>query len=361
MIDISNLGLAPEVEAFIKDQKDFVIDNVSQEGGNCDIFFGEHKILNKRIALKLYEAQERSSAHNEPKILSGLDHPNILRVHDAKQISPYHSYFMTDEIDGGDLEKFYKAGKLDLKKALNIIHGILFGLSELHKAGIQIVHRDIKPKNILIRERDCHPLIADFGSVKHFDNILKIGGSRTTTLYKPREVIEGNSYTIQSDVYQVGVTMFQILGGFFPDTYFDWLSPSEKRKLTKIIGSYDKSVFIDQAIYKKVSKGELLDLDSLPPFIQSDIKRIIQKATHFNLSIRYSNTAEFLKALLKVQQKLTNWKVDGNIYYATKFNGDEFRIQNSHQGFILEKLGSKGWRRTGPLSKEIQTQIIKCF
>jgi len=359
-MDISTLNLAPEVEAFINTQKDFIIDRISREGGNCDIFFGNHKILKRRIALKIYDAQEKSSSHNEPHILSTLDHTNILKVRDAKQISPYHSYFMTDEIDGGDLEKYFKAGKLDLKKALNIIHGILCGLNELHKEGIQIVHRDIKPKNILIRESDSHPLIADFGSIKQFDSTSTIGGSRTTTLYKPNEVIEGGNYTIQSDIYQVGVTMFQILGGDFPDRYIDWLSTSEKKKLAQITGSYDQSIFIDQAIYKKISKGELLNIDSLPPYIKKDIKKIIQKATHLNLKIRYSTASEFMSDLLKVQRTLTNWSYDGTSYYATTSKGEEFRINSSNKGFYTEKNGKSGWRKTGDWSKEIQTQIAKC-
>lgn len=357
-MNISDLGLDPEVEQFLNDQTDFNIDGVSQEGGNCDIFFGEHKIFERRIALKVYYGNSKDTSHNEPKILSKIDHPNILKVRDAKKIGLYHNYFMTDEIDGGDLEKYFKAGKLDLKKTLNIIHGILVGLGELHKDKVQIVHRDIKPKNILIDEATGEPLIADFGSIKHFNSVGKIAGSRTTTVYMPSEIIKGENYTTQSDIYQVGVTMFQILGGFFPDTYAEWLKPKELEKLKSISGAYEESVYVDKIIFGLILRDKLLKYDSLPPYIDKSIINIIKKATHINLRIRYSNTSEFLNDLMKIQRKLTNWKYDKRIYHATKFSGDKYRILESKNKFSTEKLGAS-WRRVGDFSDDLQTQINK--
>ncbi|HCQ11741.1 MAG TPA: hypothetical protein DIU01_00405 [Flavobacterium sp.] len=358
-MDISELGLDDEVVDFLNGQKDFIIDRVSQEGGNCDIFFGEHKIFNKRIALKIYYGSASDSSHNEPKILSKLNHPNILKVMDAKRIGKYHSYFMTDEINGGDLEKYYKAGKLDLKKALNIIHGILNGLSELHKDKIQILHRDIKPKNILVYEENSEPLIADFGSIKHFNSSGKIAGSKTTTLYMPPEIIKGGCYTIQSDIYQLGISMFQILGGFFPDTYAEWLTNKEQIKLKSISGAYEISVFVDNIIYGLILKNKLLKYDTLPPYIGKEIINIIKKSTHSDLKIRYSNASEFLNDLYKVQKRLTNWQQKDSIYYATTIKGDKYRILHSKNGFSIEKNGASGWRRTGDFSNEIETQFAK--
>jgi serine/threonine protein kinase len=358
-MDISELGLDDEVVDFLKEQKDFIIDRVSQEGGNCDIFFGDHKIFDKRIALKIYYGSASDSSHNEPKILSKLNHPNILKVMDAKRIGKYHSYFMTDEINGGDLEKYYKAGKLDLKKALNIIHGILNGLSELHKEKIQILHRDIKPKNILVHQENSEPLIADFGSIKHFNSSGKIAGSKTTTLYMPPEIIKGGSYTIQSDIYQLGISMFQILGGFFPDTYAEWLTNKEQIKLKSISGAYEISVFVDNIIYGLILKNKLLKYDTLPPYIGKEIINIIKKSTHSNLKIRYSNASEFLNDLYKVQKRLTNWQQKDSIYYATTIKGDKYRILHSKNGFSIEKNGASGWRRNGDFSNDIETQITK--
>lgn len=267
-MDLSALGLDEEIKTFLNSQKDFIIDRVSQEGGNCEMFFGYHKIFDSRIALKVYYGTDKSNSHYEARILSKIDHPNILRVRDAKRIGDYYSYFMTDEINGGDLEKYFLSGALDLKEKLNIVHGILNGLTELHSDEISILHRDLKPKNILLYEETKQPLIADFGSIKHFEKDLgSVTGSKTTLVYTPKEVFTENTYTKQSDIYQVGVIMFQILGGYFPGAYVDWLNEKENNKLKQVIGHYEQSVFIEKVIHKLVTKNNLLRLDTLPKYV----------------------------------------------------------------------------------------------
>jgi len=353
-MDLSALGLDVEVKTFLNEQKDFVIDRISQEGGNCDMFFGYHNIFERRIALKIYYGNDKSKSHFEPRILSRLNHENILRVHDAKRIGSFYSYFMTDEISGGDLEKCYLAGELDLKEKLNIIHGVLNGLTELHRDEISIVHRDLKPKNILIYNDTKQPLIADFGSIKQFDtNIGSVSCSKTTLIYTPKEVFEENKYTTQSDIYQVGVCLFQILGGYFPGAYYDWLNEKEKNKFNAINGSYEQTVFIEKVIHKLVSKNTLLKMDSLPKFIDSKIIKVIQRATHPKLNIRYSNTGEFMNDLFKVQKRLTNWSEMNGLFIATKYTGEQFRITNSKKGYSIEKLGICGWRRSGDFSDNL--------
>ncbi|MDX5325924.1 MAG: protein kinase [Bacteroidota bacterium] len=359
-MDLSELGLDDEVKAFLNNQKDFQIDRVSQEGGNCDIFFGYHNIFQRRIALKVYYGSDKSSSHYEPRILSKIEHDNILRVRDAKRIGNYYSYFMTDEISGGDLEKCLEKGDLDLKDKLNIIHGVLNGLTELHNPKYSIVHRDIKPKNILIYQDSKQPLISDFGSIKKFDKSLgKVSGSKTTLVYTPKEVFESNQYTTQSDIYQVGVTMFQILGGYFPGAYFDWLTDKEKQKFLQISGHYEQSIYLDKVIQKLVTRNKLLRYETLPPYLNSTIIKVIKKATNPRLKIRYANTGEFMKDLFIVQKRLINWKENDSKLYATKMNGDEFRIVESKKGFSIEKKGKNGWRRNGEYEATSEPLIMK--
>lgn len=358
-MNLSSLGLDEEVKSFLNQQKDFTIDRFSQEGGNCDMFFGYHKIFDRRIALKVYYGNDKSSSHIEPRILSRIDHPNILRVRDAKRIGDFYSYFMTDEISGGDLEKCNATGTLDLKEKLNIIHGVLNGLTELHREENSIVHRDIKPKNILVYDDTKQPLISDFGSIKQFDaSIGSISGSKTTLVYTPKEVFEDNKYSKQSDIYQLGVTMFQILGGYFPGTYIEWLNEKEKNKLNSISDSFEQSVFLDKVIHKLVVKNNLLRYDSLPKFIDPSIVRVIQKATNPKLGIRYPNTGPFMMDLYKVQKRVTNWKVDGEIYSATKFSGEQYRVVPGKKGYSIEKFGRSGWRRTGDFTTDLEQHLM---
>lgn len=350
-MDLSALELDEEVKAFLRAQTDFTIDRVSQEGGNCDIFFGDHKIFGRRIALKVYYGTDESASHYEAQTLASLDHPNILRVRDAKRIGTFYSYFMTDEIDGGDLEKCFKAGELDLKQKLNIIHGTLNGLTELHKDSVSIVHRDLKPKNILVYRESKQPLIADFGSVRHFEvDLGYVIGSKTTLIYTPLEVFDGHKHSRQSDLYQVGVTLFQVLGGDFPDSYDEWLSEKEKSRRDAITDGFDRSVFIEKVIQRLVTQNKLLRIDSLPDYLDSGILKTVSRATHSSLQTRYQNTAAFMADLMKVQVQLTNWNESDDELYAVKPNGDNYRIVNASKGHCIEKKGMLGWRRKGDFS-----------
>lgn len=358
-MNLDDLNLDDEVLEFLKSQEDFSIDRVSQEGGNCDIFFGHHNIFGHRIALKIYYGNANSGGHNEPKILSRIDHPNVLRVRDARRIGKNYSYFMTDEIDGGDLEKCHQSGQLDLRDKLNIIHGVLNGISELHKDANSIVHRDIKPKNILIHNSSKIPLISDFGSVKHFDKSLgSVTGSSTTLVYKPAEVFISNKYTRQSDVYQIGVTLYQLLDGHFPGAYFDWLNDAQKKKFDQIGNFFEKDIFINKAIERLVVRNELIRTQTLPDYIDSDLIKIIRKATNLSLTTRYHTTAAFMRELYAVQKSLINWKDNSEFLYGTTPKNEQFRISQSKKGYLSEKLGAGNkWRKTGSHSSVRQNQI----
>ncbi|WP_070138423.1 protein kinase domain-containing protein [Crocinitomix algicola] len=358
-MDLSKLGLDEPVKEYLNTQKQFKIDAVSQEGGNCDIFFGYHEILDKRVALKIYYGSKDSSTHNEPKILAKIKHKNILKVHYAEKIGEAYNYFMTDEILGGDLEKNLRKGNLDLKDKLSIISGILGGLCELHKPENSLVHRDIKPKNILVKRDSKTPLIADFGSVKHFNSSQSsVTGSNSTLVYKPKEVFEMNQYTVQSDIYQVGVTMFQTLGGFFPGAYVEWLDDKEKNKLSAIESQYDQWQYIESIIEKRVRQHKLLQFDTLPSYIDKGIIRIIKKAVNPKLRVRYANVGEFMNDLYKTQQNMINWIECENELIAEHPKKGRFRIFKYKSDYRTEKMGKNNkWRRCHEMSKDIKSQI----
>lgn len=358
-MDLSTLGLDRPVKEYLNTQNQFIIDGYTQEGGNCDIFFGYHEILDKRVALKVYYGNKNSDTHNEPKILSKIKHKNILKVHYAESINDTHNYFMTDEIRGGDLEKNLAKGHLSLKDKLAIITGVLNGLSELHKPEHSIVHRDIKPKNILIEKETRNPLIADFGSIKQLvDAHSPVTGSKSTLVYKPKEVVERNEYTVQSDIYQVGVTMFQVLGGYFPGAYADWLNEKQKNKLLAISGNYEQWQYIESIVEKRIKSNKLLRFNSLPVYLDKEIVKIIKKATHPELHIRYQNVGEFMNDLYKVQRNMINWsELEGELNAEIPKKG-LYRIVKHKSKYKTEKLGKNDkWRRCGEITDQIKQQV----
>jgi len=205
---------------------------------------------------------------------------------------------------------------LSTNTAITITQGILKGLSELHKMPNNFVHRDLKPNNILIDNETKTPFIADFGSIKKIpDSKNSVVASKNTFIYKPYESLIDGDYFKESDIYQVGIILFQLLNGFFPGAAADWLSDRQRTKLTKITGSFEQWQFIEECINQKIVRGKLLDYNSLPKFISKRLKSIIRTATHIDKDKRYKNCAEFLKALFDYQKKSKDWfEVDGVIY-----------------------------------------------
>lgn len=326
------------IKEFISLQKDIVIDRYSDSGANGELYFGKRELLSDRVALKFYYYNKDVSTHNEPLILKSIEHPNILKIYDAKIIHKQYAYFLTPEISGGDLKNYKDNNILSLYDALNIIQGILNGLSELHRNPNNLLHRDLKPKNILIDQETKTPYIADFGSVKFISNTENtVVASKSTQIYRPYESVLKNVYNRQSDIYQVGIILFQLLGGKFPEAPFDWLDERQKVKFLKITGGdFEKWQFLDSAIDNLIIKNKLLDYDSLPIYINNKIKSVIKTATNKDLDKRYSTCSEFIKAIFDLKKQNKNWWIDNDKIYATKENKKFYKISKDKKGNNLQ-------------------------
>ncbi|SHG32267.1 protein kinase family protein [Flavobacterium defluvii] len=326
------------IKDFILLQDDIVIDRYSNGGANGELYFGERKLLSDRVALKFYYYNKDVSTHNEPLILKSIEHPNILKIYDAKIIHQQYAYFLTPEISGGDLKNFKDNNIVSFYDAINITQGILNGLSELHKNPNNLLHRDLKPKNILIDQETKTPYIADFGSVKFISNAENsVVASKSTQIYRPNESVVQNVYNRQSDIYQVGIIFFQLLGGKFPEAPFEWLDDRQKSKFLKISGSeFEKWQFIDSAIDNLIVKNKLLDYDSLPAYINNKVKAVIKTATNKDLNKRYFTCSEFIKDLFDLKKQNKDWRIDNQEIYANKENKKYYRISEDKKGYCLQ-------------------------
>ncbi len=349
------------VREFVREQADIQIDRYSDTGANGFLYFGKRNILSDRVALKFYYYNSHISSHQEPLLLKEIKHENILEIYDAKIIDDQYAYFLTPEISGGDLQKFIEKNIITTKTAISITQGILKGLSELHKMPNDFVHRDLKPNNILIDKEKLTPFIADFGSIKKIpDKKKSVVASKNTFIYKPFEAIVDSEYFKQSDIYQVGLILFQLLNGFFPNAPSDWLNERQRKKLSKVSGDFEQWEFIEECINQKIVRGKLLDFNSLPKFISPSLKSIIRTATHIDLSKRYKNCAELLKALFDYQKKSKEWWEVDEIIYAKAKNSQEYRIFKNNKGFILEtRKNGRSWRKDNKHSGKLKDIIEK--
>jgi serine/threonine protein kinase len=326
------------IKEFILSQNDIEIDRYSDSGANGELYFGKRELLSDRVALKFYYYNKDVSTHNEPLILKSIEHPNILKIYDAKIIHKQYAYFLTPEISGGDLKNYIDNNIVSLYDALNITQGILNGLSELHRNPNNLLHRDLKPKNILIDQATKTPYIADFGSVKFISNTVNtVVASKSTQIYRPNESVVNNVYNRQSDIYQVGIILFQLLGGKFPEAPFEWLDERQKVKFLKISGGeFEKWQFLDCAIDNLIIKNKLLDYDSLPIYINNKIKTVIKTAVNKDLDKRYATCSEFIKGLYDIKKQNKDWFVDNNEIYSSKENKKYYRISNDKKGNHLQ-------------------------
>ncbi|KAF1083531.1 MAG: hypothetical protein GQF41_0309 [Candidatus Rifleibacterium amylolyticum] len=179
----------------------------------------------KRILLPEPDAQIARRFVREMRIMSGLSHPNLVRLYEdgVHEGSPY---FVSEYLAGGCLSRYLakKGGRLVVKEAVNLACDMLDGLEFFHASGH--IHRDIKPSNILLADTDGKTKmvakIADFGLAKSFVNV---GGTRLTrasefagSLYftPPEQILNFARTGPAADIYSAGVTLYQLLTGCLP-------------------------------------------------------------------------------------------------------------------------------------------------
>ncbi|MBI4866100.1 MAG: serine/threonine protein kinase [Candidatus Wallbacteria bacterium] len=182
------------------------------------VWRARQKSLNRLVAIKLLDARieagdARERFLREAHMAARLLHPNIVAVFDAGEAGSV-PYIVFELVEGETLAKrMVRAGALDAKTALGFARGIAEGLGAAHRSGI--VHRDLKPQNVLITAAD-QPKIADFGISKS----LSGDGPRTkqnlilgTPLYMSPEQARGEPLGPASDLYSLGVILYEMLAG----------------------------------------------------------------------------------------------------------------------------------------------------
>jgi len=357
-IDISNLGLSNTVIDFIAEKdKNIDFDNFNEKGANGLLLFGHHKLLKKRVALKFYYYE--NGIHEEVELLASIKNDNILPILDAGIIDAKNAFFMTDEISAGDLDELILTNKKSYKHAIEITRGILNGLVEMHSSKNKLLHRDLKPANILLSQNNV-PLIADFGSVKRIpDDEDGVNGSRHAALYRPPEAYE-NFYTYSSDIYQVGLVLYQLLGGYLPYEEKAYLNKKQKIKYDKLPSLFDKSKYVDSIIYELSKKCNLVDLNTLPPYVGDKLKSIIRKAICPNFLKRFQTCSEFIHALHEYGLG-KDWTHSTDSGYKLEIDNKIYKIERQTTGKYACMKSTDGgltWRREAGINDNTENKVI---
>ncbi|MCB1864656.1 MAG: serine/threonine protein kinase [Chromatiales bacterium] len=184
-------------------------------GSHARVFKATQATLGRGVALKVLDEVESLEAADverfvlEAQILAELSHPGVVQVHDLIFGAKRHAIAI-EHIDGGTLSDRITSG-LSRHKTLRIVRKLALALSHLHGRGI--VHRDLKPDNILFKGRE--PVITDFGSATRIEYAwgAEVAGSPH---YMSPEQAAGEPVDGRSDLYSLGVVLFEMLAGYRP-------------------------------------------------------------------------------------------------------------------------------------------------
>jgi serine/threonine protein kinase/tetratricopeptide (TPR) repeat protein len=189
-------------------------------GGMGEVYLAEDIQLNRRVALKFLPAHLcqdedcRKRFKREAQAAAKLDHPNIVPVYEVGEFQG-RPFFAMAHIEGKSLREVIKEGKLSINEAIGFTRQICEGLHKAHEAGV--IHRDIKPGNIII-DSDQKARIVDFGlaMVAGEDKLTKTGSTLGTVGYMSPEQVEGKTCDHRSDLFSVGVILYEMLTGRRP-------------------------------------------------------------------------------------------------------------------------------------------------
>jgi serine/threonine protein kinase len=196
-------------------------------GGMSTVFKAVDTVLERPVAVKLlaeHLADDEAFVarfQREARAAARLQHPNIVQVFDSglDEASDRH-YIVMEYVEGPSCADLIRdEGVLDIEQAVRIVRDACHGLDYAHRAGV--VHRDVKPGNLLISQETGAAKLADFGIAKAAEQtrITQVGSVLGTAAYLSPEQATGGDSTPASDIYSLGVCAYQFLSGRLPHEY----------------------------------------------------------------------------------------------------------------------------------------------
>ena len=280
-------------------------------GGMGQVWLAEQtEPVRRQVALKLIKSGMYDSAtvlrfRAEQQSLAMMDHPAIAKVFDAGSTSAGQPYFAMEYVDGVSITDYCDSKKLGIRTRLQLFIQVCEGVQHAHQKAI--IHRDLKPSNILVVEVDGKPMprIIDFGLAKATVPLVpgatlftQIGAFLGTPGYMSPEQASGEVRDIdtRSDVYSLGVVLYQLLTGFLPIETANWKQqrPEEflrqlreedpPRPSTRISGSHETSTSV--AVARDTEPRQLATV------LRGDLDWITLKALEKERERRYGTPSQ---------------------------------------------------------------------
>jgi serine/threonine-protein kinase len=253
-----------------------IIDKVGS-GGMADVYKAKDQRLSRFVAIKVLKPEYSSDKsfvnkfRGEAQSAAGLSHPNIVNVYDVGDDGGLH-FIVMELVEGITLKRFIeRKGKLEVKEAVGISIQIAQGMEAAHDN--HIIHRDIKPQNIII-SRDGKVKVTDFGIAKATNSNTITSNAMGSVHYLSPEQARGGYSDEKSDIYSLGVTLYEMLSGKVP-----------------FAGDNTVSVALLHI------QGEAMPLRELDADIPMSIDKIVQKCMQKRPERRYHTSSELISDL----------------------------------------------------------------
>ncbi len=247
-------------------------------GGFGTVYLARDTWLNKKVALKIPHKQSKDlfKLLKEPRLQAVLNHPNVVQLITAEKQGSI--FFMVMEyVKGETLEKILEREKtLDLKTAIDYIKQICFAVDHAHNH--KIIHRDLRPSNIIISEKGILK-ITDFGTSTWLENIQYASTRIGSPPYMAPEQFKGKA-TYASDIYSIGCIFYEMLVGRPP--------------------IYDSDPF---KILEKAEKGEITPPKLKNSSIPKEINDIIMKCLEVKIENRFKKASHIVREIEKYKEK----------------------------------------------------------
>jgi serine/threonine protein kinase/tetratricopeptide (TPR) repeat protein len=202
----------------------YTIKEVLGEGGMGVVYLAERSDLGSVVAIKILRDAWLSPARRErfaaeQRTLAQLSHPAIARIYDADSLPEGTPWFAMEYVEGVPITEYCRAHDTSIEGRLELFRGVCEAVQHAH--GHAVIHRDLKPSNILVT-RDGRVKLLDFGIAKHVDprdatiDQTRTGFRMMTPAYAAPEQIRGDRVGIRTDVYGLGVILYELLAGAHP-------------------------------------------------------------------------------------------------------------------------------------------------
>ncbi len=308
------------------------------EGGMANVYLAYDTILDRNVAVKVLRGDLAGDEkfvrrfQREALSASSLTHPNIVEVYDVGEDNGQY-YIVMEYVEGRNLKDLVKKrGKLTISEVIDIMLQITDGMSVAHDS--YIIHRDIKPQNIMILENGLVKIM-DFGIAMAMNStqLTQTNSVMGSVHYLPPEQANGKGATLQSDIYSMGIVMYELLTGSLP---------------------YRGDNAVEIAL--KHLKEPLPSIRVSLPNIPQSIENIIIRATAKNPKNRYSDAREMHNDLLTCLDEERAHEAKVVLPYPE--NTDEGKSKSSKKVNNEEKKEPKKIEKKEPVENDEEGEVL---